>query len=80
MLAWGSEKARISKNYSNVFYLEDKQSHARIHNEVIKAKQIVIFGGTFDAYQIAATTRDYLDSIGYTDTKIMLMHTEFSDV
>lgn len=38
MLAWGSYKKRLGKEYSNVFYLEDRHSHARCHNELLKAK------------------------------------------
>jgi len=67
MIAWGSYKKRLNKEYSNVFYLEDRHSHARCHNELLKAKSIVIMGGTFEAYQTAASIRKYLDSINYTD-------------
>jgi hypothetical protein len=56
-----------------VYYLEDKQSHARVHNELLRAKSVVVFGGTLEAYQVAAGVRDYLDSIGYTQTRITLM-------
>jgi len=38
MLAWGSYKKRLGKEYSNVYYLEDRHSHARCHNELLKAK------------------------------------------
>jgi thioredoxin reductase len=50
MIAWGSYKKRLSKEYSNVFYLEDRHSHARCHNELLKAKSVVVMGGTFEAY------------------------------
>ena len=50
LLAFGANKNRLDKPYTNVYYLEDKQSHARIHNELLKANQIVVFGGTFEAY------------------------------
>lgn len=51
MIAWGAYKKRLgSQEYSNVFYLEDRHSHARCHNEIIKAKTIVVMGGTFEAY------------------------------
>lgn len=50
LIAWGSRKQRLDKEYSNVFYLEDRISHARCHNELIKAKQVVVMGGTFEAY------------------------------
>ena len=80
LLAWGTEKNKLGKPYSNVFYLEDQQSHARIHNEIIKAKQVVVLGGTMEAYQIAASVRDYLDSIGQTETKIMLLHNDHTEI
>ncbi len=65
LLAWGSAKKRLDKEFSNVFYLEDRQAHARCHNELLKAKTIVVLGGTIEAYQSAASIRDYLDSIGF---------------
>jgi len=67
MVAWGAYKKRLNKEYSNVFYLEDRHSHARCHNELLKAKTIVIMGGTFEAYQTASSIRSYLDSIHYED-------------
>ena len=80
MIAWGSYKKRLSKEYSNVFYLEDRHSHARCHNELLKAKQIVIMGGTFEAYQTATSIREYLDSVNYTDVQIMLIDPNLSEV
>lgn len=50
LLACGAYKRRLKKEYSNVYYLEDRQSHARVHNEILKAKQITIMGGTLEAY------------------------------
>ena len=32
LCAWGSEKKRLKATYSNVFYLEDRHSHAQCHN------------------------------------------------
>jgi thioredoxin reductase len=50
LLAWGSHKRRLNNEFSNVFYLEDRHSHARCHNEILKAKTIVVMGGSFEAY------------------------------
>ena len=47
---------------------------------MLKARQVVIMGGTMEAYQTAASCREYLDSVGFTDTKILLLHFEQSDV
>ena len=80
MIAWGSNKPRLSKEYSNVYYLEDRHSHARCHNELLKAKCIVVMGGSFEAYQTAASIRDYLDSIGYFDTQIVLIEGNSTEV
>lgn len=38
LVAWGAEKKHFKGNFSNVFYLEDKQSHAKVHNELLRAK------------------------------------------
>lgn len=52
LIAWGSNKSRIvpMEKFSNVYYIEDRHSHARVHNEILKAKSILIMGGTFEAY------------------------------
>lgn len=47
---------------------------------MLKAKSILIMGGTFEAYQTAASVREYLDSVGYTDTQIMLIDPDISEV
>ena len=73
LLAPGSYKHRLNQEYSNAFYLEDRQAHARVHNEILKAKTIVILGGTLEAYQTAAAVRDYLDEIEYYKTQVVVM-------
>ena len=81
LFAWGAEKKKLSnKGMNNVYYLEDKHSHAKVHNEILLAKTIVVMGGSFEAYQTVASIREYLDSIGYTDTKIILFDTEATEV
>jgi len=81
LVAWGAYKKRLgTQEYSNVFYLEDRHSHARCHNEIIKAKTIVVMGGTFEAYQTAASIREYLDSIDYKEVQIVLLNPELSEV
>jgi thioredoxin reductase len=61
IFAWGSEKIRLSKEYSNVHYIEDKYSHAKMHNDLLKSKKILIMGDTFEALQLASSAREYLD-------------------
>ena len=80
LIAWGSEKARLEQEFSNVYYLEDRQAHSRCHNELLKAKVVVVLGGTLEAYQTAASIRDYLDSLGYSKTQILLMYQGASEV
>lgn len=84
LIAWGAYKKRFVREdlqkYSNLYYLEDRFSHAKCHNEILKAKCIVIMGGTFEAYQTASSIRDYLDSIGYTEAQIILMDVQASEV
>ena len=50
LVAWGSHKKRLKNDYSNIFYLEDRFSHAKCHNEIIKAQKIVVLGSTIDAF------------------------------
>lgn len=32
IIAWGSEINKLSKSFSNVYYIEDRFSHAKVHN------------------------------------------------
>ena len=61
-------------------YIEDRFSHAKIHNELLRAKNVVILGNTLDTFQIAQATRDYLDQLGYFETKVTLMSNDVPDV
>ena len=80
LIAWGAYKKRLSKDYSNVFYLEDRYSHAKCHNEIIKAKKIVVLGSTMDAFQTASSIRSYLDSINYSKTEVVLLYEDDSEI
>lgn len=72
LIAWGSQKKRLNKEYTNVYYLEDRFAHARAHNEIIKAKTVVIMGSTVEAYKTACSVREYLDSINHSKTKVII--------
>lgn len=37
-------------------------------------------GGTFEAYQTASSIREYLDSIGYTESQIILIDDQKSEI
>jgi len=50
LLAWGSGKKRLDGEFSNVFYLEDRYAHAKCHNELLRAKTVVVMGSTIEAY------------------------------
>jgi len=80
LIAWGSDKSKLRQNYSNVHYIEDRFSHAKLHNDLIKANQVVVLGNSLEAFQIAQSTRTYLDEIGRYNTKILLMTTEGSEL
>lgn len=32
LIAWGADRVKLNKNYSNVHYIEDRFSHAKVHN------------------------------------------------
>lgn len=63
-----------------MYYIEDRQAHARVHNEILKAKTIVIMGSTFEAYNTASALREYLDSISYLETEIILIDCDKSEI
>jgi len=80
LVAWGAHKKRLNKDYTNVFYLEYRYSHAKAHNEIIKAEKIVVLGSSIEAYQTASSVREYLNSIGYQKTKVILVHEANSEI
>ena len=80
LIAWGSYKKRLNKDYSNVFYLEDRYSHAKCHNEILKAEKIMVLGSNLDAYQTASSGRSYLKSIGYDKTEVILLNDGPSEI
>ena len=80
LVAWGAEKNKLEKSFTNVHYIEDRFSHAKVHNQLLKAKKVVILGNTFDAIQTASSTRAYLDECGLFKTEVTLMATSVPDV
>ena len=61
IVAWGANQDKLGAAYTNVHYIEDRFSHAKIHNEILKAKKVTVLGNSLDAVSIAQSTRDYLD-------------------
>ena len=49
MIAWGAEKMKLNKAYSNVYYIEDRFSHAKIHNALLRSKKVVVMGNGLNA-------------------------------
>lgn len=80
LIAAGSEKERLPQSYSNVHVVEDHLSHAKVHNDLLKADQIVVIGSGLEAIQSAASCRTYLDKIGVHEPKIVVMDTEMSQI
>lgn len=66
----------MQTNYSNVYYIEDRFTHANIHNKLVNAKTVVILGDTFEAVEMANSAREYLDSVNKYHTKVILMMNE----
>jgi nitrite reductase/ring-hydroxylating ferredoxin subunit/thioredoxin reductase len=79
-VAWGANRKRLLKSYSNVHYIEDRYSHAKLHNDLLRAKHVVVVGKTLEALQVAQSTRNYLDDIGQYHTKVMVMNDGNSEV
>ena len=73
LIAWGAYKKRLTRDYTNAYYLEDRYSHAKAHNEILKAEKIVVLGSTMDAFDTASNIRTYLNSIGYHKTQVTLL-------
>lgn len=80
IVAWGAEADKLQKSYSNVHYIEDRFTHAAIHNKLIAANKVVVLGNTFEAVQLANSAREYLDEQGRYHTKIILMTDQRSEV
>lgn len=80
IIAWGTEQDKLEKSYSNVYYIEDRFTHATVHNKLLHAKKVVVLGNTFEALQLANSAREYLDQQGRYHTQIVLMANEKSEV
>lgn len=75
----GSAQKKTDFPYSNVYTVNDFETHAKVHNEAIKAKHICVLGGTFEAYQSAISLRTYLDELGLEDTRVTLFEKDTSE-
>lgn len=73
MFASGYWKMKFAKNFSNVITIEDYDSHAKAHNMILKSDNIVIVGEGFEAIQLAASIRSYLDSLSIYTPKIAIL-------
>ena len=76
----GSSTKVSPSNYVNVHCLNDYESHANAHNNVIKSNHVAVLGSTFEAFQIASSIRSYLNSIDKEDVKITLMDHDIPEV
>lgn len=59
-------------HFSNVHQITDFESHAKVHNDVIKARKVVVMGSTFEAYNLANAIRSYLNTVGLKSVKVTL--------
>jgi predicted ATP-grasp superfamily ATP-dependent carboligase len=55
-----------------VHQITDFESHAKVHNDVIKARKVVVMGSTFEAYNLANAIRSYLNTVGLKSVKVTL--------
>jgi len=49
LFASGYVKSKLPKNYSNVMTIEDYDSHAKAHNQILRSENIVVLGDGFEA-------------------------------
>ena len=73
LIATQAMKKKPSKSFANLLTIDDFKSHAWAHNLLLKANSIMIMGWTIEAYQRAASIREYLNSLGDTKTKICIL-------
>ena len=55
--------------------IEDSDSHAKAHNQILRSENIVVLGEGFEALQLAASIWSYLDSLSIYSPKIAIMST-----
>lgn len=72
LFAGGCTKETL-KNYVNVFNITDYESHAQVHNKVIKAKHVWVVGPTFEAFQLISSIWNYLNSLNFKDVRCTIL-------
>ena len=73
LIAWGSRKENTFDNYENAFTLNSVYDHAKIYNHIKTAKTIVIYGNTFETYELASSARQLANSFGNTNSIVYLI-------
>lgn len=53
LVTWGAQKMNLAQGGQNVICIDDKHSHARAHNALIKAKKVLVVGNTFETIDLA---------------------------
>jgi len=75
LIAVGSHREKLSKNYENLFTLQNIRDHANIHNAIVKenVKSIALIGDNMKTLEIASSIRRYMDALGREDVNICII-------
>ncbi len=66
--------------YSNVYSLENINDHAKIHNAIREAKNVIIYGSDFEAYELATSVRELADSYGKERMDVIVIEPPTSEL
>lgn len=59
--------------------MDSVQDHAKIYNAVKKAKSVLIYGNSIEAYELTSSIKELVESFG-NDTKIYLLEPPTSEI
>jgi hypothetical protein len=81
LIACGSSKIKtFGSDYENVFELDSIQTHAKVHNAIKNAKTVVVYGSTFESYELVSSVRKLANKYGKSDTKVYLLEAPPSEI
>lgn len=81
LIACGSSKIKnFGVDFENVFELDTVQTHAKVHNAIKNAKTVVIYGSTFESYEVASSVKALANKYGKSDMKVYLLEAPPSEI
>jgi len=81
LIASGAERQKTKMDdFENVYSLNSVHDHAKIYNAVKNAKSVMVYGSSFEAYELTSSIKELADSLGKKDMQIYLLEPPPSEI